>query len=250
MADEFSAVDPPEDFGIRQVWADPRSIATNPGNPKDHPPWQTELNSELLAEYGFLLPLVYNARMGRLIDGHDRLAIAIAENYRAVPLWVGEWDEEQEARVIAALNESGRGATYNASRTRAWLDRAGDASGRVAEMLEALRRREGTSAPASADSPSPPEPSESCMPPRSANGKHEAPVEPQDVRTQALAREPVAVRAANTRLVQLIMSKDQLEKWRAWDETLREHHGLATTTDVVLKAMHDAYVSALRNGRR
>jgi ParB-like chromosome segregation protein Spo0J len=235
---------PPEGFGIDQIWVDPRSIDPNPGNPRVHPPQQTAETEALIDELGWVQPLIYNRRTARLVDGHDRLGIAIRRGMRAVPVWAGEWDETQEARVIAAVSEGGRLARYDPARAREWLSRMKDARPEIAAMLDRLRSREGfVMEGAKIDVPE-----ESREPARSDHEKCGSAEEPQDPRAKKAAESREARSAADIRMIQLYVDKHQLENWKHHTEVLVEAYGHRSTTDAVLRAVEDAYTSAIRRG--
>jgi hypothetical protein len=91
---------------LKLAWIDPNSLTEHDLNWRTHPPYQTEVVAELIRKHGWIVPLVMNARSGKLIDGHDRRKIAIAQGMTAVPVVIGDWPIEQEPEILASLDPS------------------------------------------------------------------------------------------------------------------------------------------------
>src|SRR5262245_38800219 len=95
------------DAPLRLEWADPATLAEHPKNWRRHPDAQLGALSDVLAEVGWAGALLYNERTGRLIDGHARRKVAQAQGADRVPVLVGSWDEETEAKILATLDPVG-----------------------------------------------------------------------------------------------------------------------------------------------
>lgn len=128
------------------LWVDPASLRANPDNWKLHPEDQTRAVSALIARHGWLKPLVYNARLSRLADGHDRLEIALDLNYAAVPVVVIDCDEADEAEILVGLDETARMAKGDPARLQRLLQRLRDTSEPIGAMLARMKDREGVTA--------------------------------------------------------------------------------------------------------
>lgn len=89
---------------LRLEWIEAGSLTENPLNWRRHS--QEQLNSlrELLddPEVGWAGACLFNERTGRLIDGHARRSIVDAKT--PVPVLVGSWSEEAEAKILATLD--------------------------------------------------------------------------------------------------------------------------------------------------
>ena len=58
-----------------------------------------------IEEFGFLLPIVVNAKTGRMIGGHQRARAAEAQHLKEVPVHLVEMDEQKEKALNIALNK-------------------------------------------------------------------------------------------------------------------------------------------------
>lgn len=75
-----------------------------PLTPSD-PEW--ERLERIIDEYGMVEPLVWNERTGRLVGGHQRLAILKHKGVTEVDVSVVDLDEEREVALNIALNNPG-----------------------------------------------------------------------------------------------------------------------------------------------
>jgi ParB-like chromosome segregation protein Spo0J len=92
---------------LRLEWRDPAELAENPRNWRRHPEPQMAALTDVLAEVGWAGACLYNERTGRLIDGHARRKVALEQGAARVPVLVGDWDEAQEATILATLDPLG-----------------------------------------------------------------------------------------------------------------------------------------------
>ena len=83
----------PSSIGLKLEWMDPYELAENPLNPRYHPQAQRRSLHAALQSLGWLQPLLYNQRTGRLIDGHLRRQEAIESGITEVPVLVVDLDE-------------------------------------------------------------------------------------------------------------------------------------------------------------
>lgn len=60
---------------------------------------------KVIETYGFVQPLVLNVRTGRLVGGHQRLAVAKAMGFDTVPVTEVDLDETDEKKLNLALNK-------------------------------------------------------------------------------------------------------------------------------------------------
>ena len=238
----------PED-GAVLVWADPRSIALNDANPIDHPVEQTEAVQESIQKHGWIVPLVFNYETQHLIDGHDRLGIAIMRGHKAVPVWVGSWPEEDEPEVILLLRETGQMARWNPERTQALLARFGDTSAAVKKLIDQLTEREGLMAKIERFDAEHGPLSAGLKPPAPANQVGSPDLDPA-IAQRAMADEPPSLSATRVRLVQLFVDRDDVERFNEWVDDLQEMWGVTSVTDAVMRTLSDAHLAYLRGGRR
>lgn len=95
---------PPSDAPLRLVWADPTTIQPNYKNWRIHPAHQMEALRRSQERAGWAGALTYNETTGRLINGHARLAQALRDQTKAVPVLVGAWTEQAEASLLLTMD--------------------------------------------------------------------------------------------------------------------------------------------------
>lgn len=64
-----------------------------------------ELLKGSMDRFGYVVPIVWNERTGRVVGGHQRLTILQAEGKTEVEVSVVDLDEEQEKQLNVALNK-------------------------------------------------------------------------------------------------------------------------------------------------
>lgn len=74
-------------------------IALEPGDE------EYELLEGSLETFGYVVPIVWNERTGRIVGGHQRLTILQAAGAKEVTVSVVDLDEEQEKQLNIALNK-------------------------------------------------------------------------------------------------------------------------------------------------
>jgi hypothetical protein len=89
---------------LRLEWRSPAELAENPRNWRRHPESQQAALAGVLSEVGWAGACLFNERTGRLIDGHLRRKVAQAQGAEKVPVLIGNWTEEQEAKILATLD--------------------------------------------------------------------------------------------------------------------------------------------------
>ena len=91
--------------GLELQWMDPYELAENPLNPRRHPQGQRRALHAALESLGWLQPLLYNRRTGRLIDGHLRRQEAIESGATRIPVLVVDLDERAERAALASIDQ-------------------------------------------------------------------------------------------------------------------------------------------------
>ena len=92
------------DAPLRLEWRSPAELAENPRNWRRHPESQIAALQGIIAEVGWAGACLFNERTGRLIDGHARKKVALDQGADRVPVLVGDWSEEDEAKILATLD--------------------------------------------------------------------------------------------------------------------------------------------------
>ena len=90
--------------GLRLEWRSPTELAANPRNWRRHPEAQQAALAGVLSEVGWAGACLFNETTGLLIDGHLRQKVALANGADKIPVLVGAWTPEQEAKILATLD--------------------------------------------------------------------------------------------------------------------------------------------------
>ena len=132
----------PSSNGLTLEWRDPYSLADNPRNFRSHPQAQRRSLHAALASLGWLQPLLYNERTGRLIDGHLRRQEAIESGFTEVPVLVVDLDENSELAALASIDSITNQADVNDAQFADLLRNLGDSKD---DLIKALAEREDDS---------------------------------------------------------------------------------------------------------
>lgn len=92
---------------MRLEWRDPRTLKPHPQNFRLHNNYQRTAFSEFLTDVGWVAPLMYNERTGRLIDGHMRRDEAIERNLESVPVVIVDLPPDKESEVLYFFDRIG-----------------------------------------------------------------------------------------------------------------------------------------------
>jgi hypothetical protein len=99
---------------LRLEYRTAAELADNPANWRRHPAQQTAALSDALNDVGWAGAVLYNERTKRLIDGHARKSLAKPDE--KIPVLVGSWTPEQEAKILATLDPLGAMAQADTSK--------------------------------------------------------------------------------------------------------------------------------------
>lgn len=117
---------------------DPAELVANPANWRQHPRHQHEALRDLLGEVGWVQGVVVNETTGRLVDGHLRAELAVADGANMIPVvWV-ELSEEEERLVLATLDPIGTLAVADPTALIELLESLSPAGEALAGLLEDL----------------------------------------------------------------------------------------------------------------
>ncbi len=96
---------------LRLEWIEAGSLTENPSNWRRHSEEQLQSIRELLddPDVGWAGACLFNERTGRLIDGHARKKVTDPKT--PIPVLVGDWSPEAEAKILATLDPAGAMAT-------------------------------------------------------------------------------------------------------------------------------------------
>jgi DNA modification methylase len=128
---------------LRLEWRSPAELTENPKNWRRHPTHQIAALSDVIREVGWAGSCLFNERTGRLIDGHARRKIALAQGCEKVPVLIGLWDEAQERMILATLDPIGALAEADTAQLTALLGEVSTGSEALAKLLEELAVNNG-----------------------------------------------------------------------------------------------------------
>jgi hypothetical protein len=133
--------------GGRQAWRNrivdsgleaPERLAHNPLNWRTHPPHQKTALAGALDTVGWVQNVIVNRQTGYVVDGHARVALALARKEPSVPVLYVDLSPEEERLVLATLDPIGALAGRDDERLSALLaDVAVDDAGLQA-LLDSL----------------------------------------------------------------------------------------------------------------
>lgn len=83
---------------------DPVELVANPRNWRTHPPEQRAALEAELDRVGWVQGVMVNRTTGHLVDGHLRADVAAARGWREIPVTWVELTEDEEQRVLVALD--------------------------------------------------------------------------------------------------------------------------------------------------
>ncbi len=141
---------------IRLVYMTPAELEDNPRNWRTHPETQLAALSAAIGEVGWAGVCLFNERTGRLIDGHLRKKLALRNGIEQIPVLVGNWSEEDEAKILVTLDPLSAMAEADAGKLEELIASVQTESPALREMLDDLlagekpkkrRRKSGSDGP-------------------------------------------------------------------------------------------------------
>ncbi|MBL7989491.1 MAG: ParB N-terminal domain-containing protein [Chlorobi bacterium] len=121
----------------------PDQLLPNFQNIRVHPRFQREALSEVMQQLGWIQRVIVNRRTGRLIDGHLRVELALANGQEMVPVTYVDLTEEEERLALATYDPLGEYARYEKDRTRELLDALEARGAATAKMLTDVANKAG-----------------------------------------------------------------------------------------------------------
>lgn len=119
----------------------PASLNAHPSNFRIHPIGQKEALSGSLGSIGWVQTVVMNRVTGRIIDGHLRVALALARGETTVPVTVVELTEAEEAQALLSLDPIAAMAETDREKMSTLMQMVDAQDEAVLQYLEALSRQ-------------------------------------------------------------------------------------------------------------
>jgi hypothetical protein len=88
----------------RRAEVAPGEIKLHPGNWRKHSGAQVKAIGAALDEVGWVKEIVVNERTGQLVDGHARVALALARGEKKIPVLYIDVSEQEENIILASLD--------------------------------------------------------------------------------------------------------------------------------------------------
>jgi hypothetical protein len=129
------------------VYMSPADITPNGKNWRTHPASQLNALSDVIGEVGWAGACLFNERTQRMIDGHARREIALRDGVKEIPVLVGSWSEEQEAKILATLDPLAAMAEADAAKLDALLRDVQTGSEALSQMIATLATDTGITPP-------------------------------------------------------------------------------------------------------
>jgi DNA modification methylase len=117
---------------------DPRELTANPANWRTHPDNQRDALHGVLDEVGWVAEILVNQRTGFVVDGHLRVASAVAHGEALVPVRYVDLDDAEERLVLATLDPLSALATRSDEQLTALLDGLQPTSAALRDLLRDL----------------------------------------------------------------------------------------------------------------
>src|SRR5262245_38983353 len=128
---------------LRLEWRTPAELAENPRNWRRHPEAQLAALTDVISEVGWAGACLLNETTGHLIDGHARKTLALQQGTDKVPVLVGSWTEEQEAKILVSLDPLAAMAEADKGKLDALLRSVQTGSEALGAMLTELAETSG-----------------------------------------------------------------------------------------------------------
>ena len=121
--------------------ADPASLTDNPRNWRVHPKNQRATVEDSLDKIGWIQKPIINRTSGHLLDGHLRVASAIARGETSIPVSYVELSEAEEKAALASLDPMSAMAVMDGEKLTELLQDLEFGGGALDAMFDELREQ-------------------------------------------------------------------------------------------------------------
>jgi len=118
-------------------------LTPNPKNWRKHPKGQAEALSGAIEEVGYLIPVTWNERTGKILDGHLRVELARANHEETIPVNVVDLSEEEEAKALLTLDPITAMAEADKDLLKALMDQVSTDNEGIQKMIDGLAQDNG-----------------------------------------------------------------------------------------------------------
>jgi len=121
----------------------PDQLLANPGNWRIHPKAQQDALAGAIAEVGYIRSVTVNKRTGHVIDGHLRVALAMRQGVKSIPVEYVDLTEAEEAEALATLDPLAAMAAADKEKLDDLLQSVKSADAAVQAMLAEMAEKAG-----------------------------------------------------------------------------------------------------------
>ena len=126
---------------------DPADLLANPRNFRRHPKNQQDALSGVIAEVGYVDPVLVQAGTGVVLDGHLRVELAMRQNQATIPVKYVDLTDAEANLILATFDPLSAMAFADAEQLDALLREVSTADAAVMQMLSELAEKEGITPP-------------------------------------------------------------------------------------------------------
>lgn len=128
---------------VRYAEVPPADLLVNPANWRVHPKHQQDALSGVIAEVGYVDPVLVQDGTDLVIDGHLRVSLALRDNVPTIPVQYVDLDDAEAALILATFDPITAMATADKEQLDALLREVTTGEAAVQQMLAELAEREG-----------------------------------------------------------------------------------------------------------
>jgi len=120
---------------VRHADVPPAALVPHPLNPKIHPKSQRAAIGASLADLGWLRPILVSQHSNTVVDGHERLALALERGEPTVPVAYVDLTPEQERLALLTLDPIGAMARAHEAHIQALLPEVSTSQAALQDLL-------------------------------------------------------------------------------------------------------------------
>lgn len=121
----------------------PEQLLANPRNFRVHPKAQQDALLGVMREVGVVDDVIVNRETGFVVDGHLRVALAIGERQKTIPVKYVDLTEQEEALILATFDPIAAMAATDKAQLDALLREVSTEDAAVQAMLAEMAAKEG-----------------------------------------------------------------------------------------------------------
>lgn len=210
---------------------DPTQLLANPNNAKLHPKRQQEATLAVLRQVGVVQDVIVNQNTQFVVDGHMRVLLAISDNQPTIPVKYVDLTEAEEQLILATFDPLGAWAAYDPEALARLVPGALEASNSpiVVQFFEELIAK------------NPPKQLPFALPTNGANGTEEE--SDYDDGADAIPADAGLPPLSHVAMVQLFFTAATRDTFLEQVSALQTHWGLPNVTEVVSRAVAEAFAA-------